>query len=785
MVALGYEVVTMRLHQPMTVLDALERFLAEPGVAQAVAARRVLPAQEPVYAELPSWLDPRLARALERRGITALYSHQREALDALHDGQDIAVVTPTASGKSLCYNLPVLQEITQDQAARALYLFPTKALSQDQLAEFRDLAGLAEMDLSAAVYDGDTPSPIRAVVREAGQVVVTNPDMLSSAILPHHTKWFQLFEQLRFIVIDEAHTYRGIFGSHVANVLRRLFRICAHYGSQPRIVCSSATVGNPGELAEMLTGRSVRVIDRSGAPQGERHVVILDPPPIDVRSGVRPGPHDLSYRAALSFLRAGRQTIVFGRARVAVELLLSALREAMREGRGPIQRIRGYRSGYLPSERRAIESGLRSGEVLGVVSTNALELGIDIGRLDASILAGYPGTIAGTWQQMGRSGRRAGTSVSILVAGAGALDRYVAGHPEYLFEATPEEARLDPENVHVLLAHLRAAAFELPFEPGELFGSVAADDLLAFLGEEGHVRQADDGRWYWASENFPASEINLRLGAPENVLIIDTGPQRPRVLGEVDLFAARMLVHEKAIYLHDSQQYHVDELDWEERKALVRPVDTDYYTQAELAVTLKPLEVFDSAPRRGGSRQHGEVMISSIATIFKKLKLDTHENVGWGQIHLPEMELHTTAWWIALDVEAIGAWRRDELDAALVGAGRAMQTVASVLLMADPRDLGMVAQVQSPHAQCPVVYLWEAVPGGVGLSARMFDRTDELVAGALELVSQCACEVGCPACVGPRGESRLDGRALTTRLLHRLVHGEAGAATLRPRVAAA
>ncbi len=769
----------MRLHQPRLTLDALERLLAEPDVSASLAARHVLPAQPAIHAPIPGWLDDRLVSALERRGIGALYSHQAEALEALRAGQDVAIVTPTASGKSLCYNLPVLQAIAEDPAARALYLFPTKALSQDQLAEFRDLAGLAGMDLSAAVYDGDTPAPIRAVVREAGQVVVTNPDMLSTAILPHHTKWFQLFEQVRYIVIDEAHTYRGIFGSHVANVLRRLLRICAHYGSTPRLVCCSATIGNPGQLAETLTGRPFRVIDRSGAPQGERHVVVLDPAPLDRRTGVRPGPHGLSYRAALTFLRAGRQTIVFGRARVAVELLLSSLREAMREGRGPIERIRGYRSGYLPNERRAIESGLRSGEILGVVSTNALELGIDIGRLDVAILAGYPGTIAATWQQMGRAGRRGDPSVAILVAGAGALDRYVAMHPEYLFEASPEEARLDPENIHVLLAHLRAAAFELPFDPGERFGSAAADDLLAFLAEEGHVRQADDGRWYWASENFPASEIDLRVAAPENVLIIDTGPQRPRVLGEVDLFAARVLVHEKAIYLHDSRQYHVDVLDWEERKALVRPVDTDYYTQAELAVTLKPLEVFDTAPLTAGSRQHGEVMISSIATIFKKLKLDTHENVGWGHIHLPEMELHTTAWWVALDPAAVAAWRRDELDAALVGTGRALQTVASVLLMADPHDLGMVAQVQSPHAERPVIYLWEAVPGGVGLSSRLFDRTDELVAGALDLVSGCDCEVGCPACVGPRGESRLDGRALAARLL-RVLAGTADGARAAP-----
>ena len=769
----------MRLHQPRSTLDALDHLLADPDLRASVAARHVMPEQAAVHVPIPGWLDDRLVAALGRRGIGALYSHQAEALEALRAGQDVAIVTPTASGKSLCYNLPVLQAIAEDPAARALYLFPTKALSQDQLAEFRDLAGLAGMDLSAAVYDGDTPAPIRAVVREAGQVVVTNPDMLSTAILPHHTKWFQLFEQVRYIVIDEAHSYRGIFGSHVANVLRRLLRVCAHYGSAPRLVCCSATIGNPGQLAETLTGRPFRVIDRSGAPQGERHVVVLDPPPLDRRSGVRPGPHGLSYRAALAFLRAGRQTIVFGRARVAVELLLSSLREAMREGRGPIERVHGYRSGYLPSERRAIEAGLRNGEILGVVSTNALELGIDIGRLDVAILAGYPGTIAATRQQMGRAGRRGDPSVAILVAGAGALDRYVATHPQYLFEASPEEARLDPENIHVLLAHLRAAAFELPFDPGDHFGSAPADDLLAFLAEEGHVRQADDGRWYWASENFPASEIDLRVAAPENVLIIDTGPERPRVLGEVDLFAARVLVHEKAIYLHDSRQYHVDTLDWEERKALVRPVDTDYYTQAELAVTLKPLEVFDSALRQAGSRQHGEVMISSIATIFKKLKLDTHENVGWGHIHLPEMELHTTAWWLALDPDAVAAWRRDELDAALVGAGRALQTVASVLLMADPHDLGLVAQVQSPHADRPVIYLWEAAPGGVGLSARLFDRTDELVTGALELVDGCDCEVGCPACVGPRGESRLDGRALAARLL-RLLVGAADAAGHAP-----
>ncbi len=589
--------------------------------------------------------------------------------------------------------------------------------------------------------------------------------MLHAAILPHHTKWFQLFEQLRYVVIDELHTYRGVFGSHVANVLRRLLRVCEHYGTRPVIACSSATIGNPAELARLLTGRESLCIDESGAPAGERHVLVLDPPLLDPALGARASSFALAERVALALLRSGHQTIVFGRSRVSVELLLTALRDAMREGRGPGDRVRGYRGGYLPSERRAIERGLRSGELLGVVSTNALELGVDVGGLDASVLVGYPGSIAATRQQMGRAGRRQDVSASVLVAGGGAVDQYVATHPEYVLDRTPEEARLDPDNLHVLLAHLRAAAFELPFRNGERFGPEPADDLLAFLGEEGHVRQADDGRWYWASENFPASEISLRSAADENVVIIDTTGDRPRVIGEVDLFAAPTLVHEDAIYLHESLQYHVDRLDWDERKAYVRRVDVDHYTQADLAVTLKPLETFAAAEAAAGERAHGEVMVSSLATVYKKLRLQTNENLGWGRIHLPEIELHTTAYWIALDASRFSAWARHDLDVGLVGAGRALQAVASVLLMSDAHDLGMVAQVRSPHLGRPVVYLYEGVPGGVGLAPRLFERHTELVAGAFDLVNACRCDAGCPACTGPRLETGGDGKRLALRLL--------------------
>ena len=766
----------MRTYAPASTEAVLERLLEEPSLARGVIHHEVLPAREAEFAPFPDWVDARIRAGLASRGISELYTHQAAAIDAVHAGQDVVVVTPTASGKTLCYAVPVLQAITEDAASRALFLFPTKALGQDQVAELTALTKAAGLEVAAATYDGDTPAPIRSAIRTAGRVVVTNPDMLNSAILPHHTKWFQLFEQLKVIVVDELHTYRGVFGSHVANVLRRLLRICAHYGSRPVIVCCSATIGNPQELAELLTGRGMRLVDRNGAPAGERHVLLVDPPLLDPSTGARGSALTLAERWALPFLRAGRQTIVFGRARTSVEIILSRLREALRESYGPRSRVRGYRGGYLPTERRSIEQGLRDGEVLGVVSTNALELGVDIGRLDVAVLAGYPGSIAGAWQQLGRAGRRAGTSVGVVIASGAPVDQYVVHHPEFLLGSRPEEARLDPDNLHVLLAHLRAATFELPFEPGEVFGPAPVDDLLAFLAEERHVRQAGDGRWYWSSENFPASEISMRAAAPENVVIIDTTPDRPRVLGEVDLFSAQVLVHERAIYMHESVQYYVDRLEWGERKAYVHKIDADHYTYANRAVTLKPLDVFGEAPAQGGRRIHGEVMVASLVTLFKKLKFGTDENVGWGPIDLPELELQTTAYWLTAERLAT-PWRRDDLDVALLGAGRAIQTVASVLLMVDPRDLGLVAQVRSPHSEEPTIYLYEAMPGGIGLSERLWQRHEELLDAAAALVAACPCEAGCPACTGPRLEPNVSPKALALRLL-----GELGATA--PAVAA-
>ena len=758
----------MRYYEPAPVQMVLDRMLAEPSLANGVVHHCYVPARPADLVVMPDWLDPGLRGGLASRGITSLYRHQAEAIVAIRAGDDVVVVTPTASGKSLCYLVPTLQALAEDPTARALYLFPTKALGQDQVAELGELSREAGLHINASTYDGDTPNPIRSSIRSAGQVVVTNPDMLHAAILPHHTKWFQLFEQLRIIVIDELHTYRGLFGSHVANVLRRLLRICAHYGSHPVIVCCSATIGNPGELATLLTGRAARVVDRNGAPAGDRHILMVQPPLLDPATGARGSAQTLATRWALPFLRADRQTLVFGRSRVGVELMLSNLREALRLGDGPRTRVRGYRGGYLPTERRAVERGLRDGELLGVVCTNALELGVDVGQLDISILAGYPGSIAATWQQMGRAGRRGGTSVSVLIAGGGPVDRYVVEHPAFLLDSPPEEARLDPDNLHVLLGHLKAACFELPFEPGERFGPSEAAPLLAFLGEEGLTRHASDDRWYWSSDNFPASSVSLRAAAEENVVIIDTTPDRPRVIGEIDIFAAQTLVHEDAIYMHESAQFHVDKLDWDERKAYVRRVDIDHYTYADRAVTLKPLETFAAAPATGGDRAHGEVMISSLVSMFKKLKFGTDENLGWGPVHLPEIELQTTAYWLMLGSAADG-WSRADLDVALLGVGRAIQAVAAVLLMVDPRDLGLVSQVRSPHNGSPTVYLYEAVPGGVGMSERLFQRHDELVAGAADLIAGCGCESGCPACTGPRLEPDVDAKHLALRLLRGLV----------------
>ncbi len=728
----------------MTLEQILEAFRTHPRYAPHFTAWRTFPAKPAQFVEFPPDLDPRLAAALRRTGIGHLYTHQAQAYQEVRRGADVVVVTPTASGKTLCYNLPVLDTILRNGGPRALFLFPTKALGADQVDELQSLIGTLGVDLRAFTYDGDTPADARRTIRAAGHIVVTNPDMLHTAILPHHTKWLRLFENLRYIVLDELHHYRGVFGSHLANVLRRLLRVCRFYGSAPQFICCSATIGNPREHAERLIGRPVTVIDKNGAPSGERVVALYNPPVVNASLGIRRD----AVREAVALTRemlAGRvQTIFFARTRLSTELLTTYLREGARQRNLNPETICGYRAGYLPSERRRIEAGLRSGAIRAVAATNALELGIDIGQMAAAVLVGYPGTIASTWQQMGRAGRRSGLSAAILVATSAALDQFIVAHPEYVLDRPVEEARINPDNLLVLTSHLKCAAFELPLEDGEAFGPSTLPEILAYLEEE-RILHHDGPTWHYIADAYPAEEVSLRSASRENVVIIDTTDMRPRVIGEVDLASAPGFVHEDAIYMHLGQQYHVDRLDWEERKEYVRRVDVDYYTDAQIAADLRVIEEF----ARSSGVAHGEVAVTFRPTIYKKLTLATHENVGFGPIHLPETTLHTTAAWWMFPRGASAEMNTEALQGALLGVAHALQNVAPLYLMSDPRDLGTTVEVRSPHTGEPTVTLFEQVPGGVGQAERLFALSGELLKAAADLIERCECAEGCPSCVGP------------------------------------
>ena len=728
----------------MTLEQILESFRTSPRFAPHFTAWRILPATPAQQVDFPEDVDPRLRMSLERCGIRHLYTHQARAYQEIRRGGDIAVVTPTASGKTLCYNLPVVDSILRTETARALYIFPTKALSADQVDELHSLVGALGDDLNVFTYDGDTPADARRTIRAAGHIVVTNPDMLHTAILPHHTKWLRLFQNLRYIVLDELHHYRGVFGSHLANVLRRLLRICQFYGSAPQFICCSATIGNPKEHAERLIGRSVTLIDQSGAPRGERVIGLYNPPVVNRSLGIRRDAVREAVALADELLVSRVQTIFFARSRLAAELLTTYLHESARGKRLNPDTICGYRAGYLPSERRRIEAGLRSGAVRAVAATNALELGIDIGEMTAAVLVGYPGTFASTWQQWGRAGRRSGLSVAVLVATSAALDQFIVTHPDYLFEHPVEEARINPDNLLVLTGHLKCAAFELSIKDGESFGPNTLPEILAYLEDE-RVLHHEGDTWHYVADAYPAEEISLRSASQENVVIIDTTDPRPRVIGEVDLASAPAFVHQDAIYMHLGQQYHVTRLDWDERKAYVRRVDVDYYTDAQIALDVRVLEEFAGAP----GTAHGEVTVTFQPTIYKKLTLAAHENVGFGPIHLPETTLHTTAAWWVFPRARPPEWDAETVQGALLGIAHALHNIAPLYLMCDPRDLGYTVEIRSPHTGAPTVTLFEHVPGGVGQAERLFTLRTDLLAAAASLIEACACAGGCPSCVGP------------------------------------
>ena len=785
------------------VSQVLDSFAERDPNGEILTAVRHYPACAAQWAEFPSWLHEDLRAAYTAKGIRQLYSHQAAAAEAVFAGKNIVVVTPTASGKTLCYNLPVLHQILADTDTRALYLFPTKALAQDQLAELYDLNQRLENRFGVFTYDGDTPSDARKAIREKGHIVLTNPDMLHTGILPHHTRWTRLFENLRYIVIDELHTYRGVFGSHLCNVLRRLRRIAQFYGRTPQVICCSATIANPGELASRLIEAEVGVQSENGAPAAEKTFVFYNPPVVNRALGIRRSYINEASRVSQEFLKHDLQTMAFANSRLHTELILTYLQQANLQLPGKPQTIRGYRGGYLPTERREIERGLRDGHIRGVVTTSAMELGIDVGSLDAVVMAGYPGTIAATWQRAGRAGRRSGSSCAVLVASSAPLDQFIVRHPDYFFGNTPEHAFIQPDNLEILINHLKCAAFELPISPDEKFGDVDTQDLCARLADAGYLHRAGK-HYHWTNEAYPADTISLRSVTSDNFIIIDiTGA--PVVIGEVDFVSALTTVHEKAIYLHGAQQYHVDHLDFKERKAYVKQVDVDYYTDAIRYTQVRVLEIAETSRASSSesvllseakdlnrpavketsahTHSHGDVLVRSQVVGFKKIKFFTNENIGSGKLELPENEMHTTSYWMTLERPLLESlpYSISERQSGMFGLLHAMESVATLLLMCDGRDLGTAIGERPPAPDRgepaivseardlnlgaaepwmsgqkeffePNLYLYDAYPGGIGFSEPLFRAHELLIHKTNELIQACPCEAGCPSCIGPTGD---------------------------------
>jgi DEAD/DEAH box helicase domain-containing protein len=838
---------------------------------EAITATRVIEPRPARFDEWPEQIDPQIRDAYLRRGIEQPYSHQGQAWRHVLAGRNVVVVTPTASGKTLCYNAPILHSILNDPAARALYLFPTKALSQDQVNELQEVIDLLEADIKTFTYDGDTPSDARQAIRAQGHLVVTNPDMLHQGILPHHTRWQKLFENLQYVVVDELHTYRGVFGSHLANLFRRLRRICRFYGSDPIFVCTSATIANPKELAEALLERPVELVEENGAPQARKYFVLYNPPVVNEQLGIRASALSHARKWARLFLKQDLQTIVFAGSRLHVEVLTKYLKDTFDRGRVGKGSVRGYRGGYLPNMRREIEAGLRSGSIRGVVSTNALELGIDIGDLQTCVMAGYPGTIASAWQQSGRAGRRSEASAAIMVASSRPLDQFMVTHPDYFFGSSPEQGRINPDNLLILVSHIKCAAFELPFERGEAFGEEPLEEILDYLVEQKVLNRAGD-RWHWMQDAYPADQVSLRSADPENFVVIDQ-TDGSRVLAEVDFDSAPVTLYEGAIYMVQSEQYQVERLDYENRKAYVRKVDSDFFTDAISYTRVRILDVFDStatgahtsgspigadedaevmreehplegvgrpekgAPEEGMSGENGllavapepqlplircvaewgEVHVLTHVSGFKKIKFYTVENVGYGDVNLPDHEMHTTAFWLTVPETVLEPLKRSraEIVDGMFGIAYALQEVSALHMMCDVRDMGrsvgdksatwhaslgrgsrgmrystgigggeLDVDLESLETFQPTVYLYDNYPGGIGFSSGLYDLAPALLKSTYELIRGCGCQEGCPSCVGPVGEVSREGKSVAMEILSSVIgDAPAGADTRSARAA--
>ena len=742
-----------------TIDKLLEELKKEPQFAAQIRHWHTVPRREGRYVTLPDGLTQELSDLLRKRGINRLYSHQLEAYHAARRGEHVVVVTPTASGKTLSYNLPVVHTLLEHPEMRALYLFPTKALSQDQQSELNEIVLGGALPLRVATYDGDTPQSLRVSARESGRIVISNPDMMHAGVLPNHPKWIKFLSNLRYVVIDEVHTYRGIFGSHMTNLIRRLKRIAEFYGSSPQFILCSATIGNPKELAEQVIEEQVTLIDRNGAPSGTKHVVLYNPPLVDAVQGIRRGVVLEATNTALTFLRRKIKTIVFARSRLRTELIAAYIKKAVKNMYTDDERVRieSYRGGYLPIERREIEKGLREGRIHGVVSTNALELGIDIGALDAAVLAGMPASIASIWQQAGRAGRRNNVSIAVLIASAAPTDQFLVQHPDYFFGRSPESAWINPDNLYVLIDHLKCAAFELPFDEKDSFGKSLEheelEEVLSFLEEAGTVRNSA-GRWYWSGKGYPAEEVSLRTTSPRSVVIIDTSGGKNEVIGEMDVPSAKELLFPNAVYLHRDTQYLSLDLDIDNLKCYIKESQLNYYTDSVVKTDIKVLEVDSSDVFDDCRVISGDVLVRSQVAKYKKLKFGTHENLGYGDIHLPEEEIHTRGVLMVFEEStraraAMDAVNLEIREHVIAHIGTLIKNVAPVFLLCERSDIGIAERIKDPFTKESTIYVYDTAPGGIGLSEGFAEKRRQILAAAFDLVRHCSCEYGCPSCIGP------------------------------------
>ncbi len=760
----------------------------------SITAFKCIPAQEGHYREYPPGIHPALIKALKEKGFLKLYTHQHLSWQLLQEGKNIVVVTPTASGKTLCYNLPVMDSILKNPSSRSIYLFPTKALAQDQRAELDETSKLLPEEIRIFTYDGDTPQDARKAIRARGHIILTNPDMLHTGILPHHTKWIKLFENLKYIVIDELHGYGGIFGSHLANILRRLKRITKFYGSSPQFILCSATIANPKELAQKMTEEEVSLVDNNGAPCGEKYFIFYNPPVVNKLLGIRRSYVNETRRVASVFLKNGLQTIVFARSRLITEVLLTYLKEDVEQNINQEGLIRGYRGGYLPLKRREIEKGLREGKILGVVSTNALELGIDIGSLDVATLAGYPGSISSTWQRAGRAGRKSGKSAAVLVATSSPLDQFIINNPDYFFSKNPEKALINPDNLSVLVSHIECAAFELPFVKGEKFGHLEIDEILNFLEDEKLLHHSND-KWFWTSDAYPADGVSLRSISSDNFVVVDT-TDKAKAIAEVDFSSSLTSLHPKAIYICEGEQYYVEDLNFEQRKAYVKKTDIDYYTDAIDYTKIKILDVFDKKNLENCSISHGEVYVATQVVGFKKIKFHTMENVGAGNLSLPQNEMHTTAYWLTVPSHIFHSlmFSPEQKINGLFGLAYCLHNVSPFFMMCDLHDVGVSIgdnttgkSIPPKNIPCklaayeersifsegidfePNIFIYDNFPGGIGLSPSLFDLEKELFKQCMKTIEACPCQEGCPSCVGPTKESGKQAKQASLTILKKLI----------------